>query len=521
MDVLGWLRRPAVAASGQTPGPDSDFWYEEAAASTGAGIRVTPAVALKSQAVFACVSKIAKIMATMPLKMYREDANGQVLAADHYLDDIIHYQPNMNDTAADFWQLMMWHAILRGTAYAEIISTQRKPVAALVPIHPDLVRPEKLSSGKWRFKVRDPETGTERTLLQSEIFRFAGLVTGGVQGMGLCEHADEAIALARAADQYASRVFSNSLNAGIILSHPNKLSEGAQDNLVKALMRRLSGSHNAHRPLVLQEGMTAAKGFTQTADEAQLLEARKWQVLEVCRALDMPPIMVGINEGALGANVEEQSLNFVRYTLQPWAKRVELAIRRDLIVADSDGKIRYKAEFNFSSLLRGNATARAAYFSAALGSGGSPAWMAVNEVRALDGLNRLDDPLFDKPALGTNPKQTPDNANTRGSEPSQASAEPARKGSTFEDKCAIIVAKELKLLRKYAERFASDMDGWRVAVSNFYRSHVAYVMKTLECTKDQARIYCLAREKRFLEANDILAAIDRLETNGVNELVKG
>jgi hypothetical protein len=465
----------------------------------------------------------------MPLGVYeRLPDGGQLAAPDHYLDNLIHNQPNFTDTAVDFWQQMLWHAILRGTAYAEIKSTPTKPVAALLPLHPDRVKPEKLSSGRWRFKVRD-DNGTERVLLDSSVFRFSGLVAGGIEGMGLATYAGEAIAIGVAADQYASRVFSNMLNAGVILTHPLKISEQAQNNLVKSFMKRLAGVANAHRPILLQEGIKAERGFSQTAEEAQLLDARKWQTLEVCRALDMPPIMVGINEGALGANVEEQSLNFVRYTLMPWAKRIEQAIRRDLIAAERDGSVKYKAEFNFQGLLRGNATARADYFSKALGSGGSPAWMSVNEVRALDGLNRYDDPLFDKPALGTNPKQTPDvgqpaDPATTNQQQSAALVAPLAKfvkkaPETYAERCAALIAKEVKLLRKYAELHGADISGWRVAVGSFYRSHVSTVMTLMKVPKDKARIYCLAREARFAAANDILGAIDALENHGLAELV--
>lgn len=540
MGILAILNRPARAAAAAngapTPNPGSDFWYAPVGRVGAAGRHVTPVSAIKVQAVFACVSKIAKTLAGMPVKMYEAQKGGaQIPAEDHPLEELLRYQPNMNDTAVDFWQFMLWHAILRGTAYAEIISTNRKPVASLVPLHPDRVKPELLPSGRYRFKVLEAN-GTTRILTHEQVFRFAGMTEGGIQGMGLCSHADEAIALALAADEYAGRVFSNQLNAGVILTHPQKLSEAAQDNLIKSFMRRLAGSSNAHRPIVLQEGLKAEKGFTQTAEEAQLLDARKWQVLEVCRALDMPPIMVGITEGALGANYEEQSLNFVRYTLQPWARRIEQAIRRDLIEVELDGKVKYKAEFNFDSLLRGNQTARGTYFSQALGSGGSPAWMAVNEVRKLDGLNPIDDPLFDKPALGTNPQQTPGTTKTETAPkkkpapaedaPDDTSDETEERGSPapvsqYELNCTTLVAKEVKLLRKYAERYANDIAAWRTAVGNFYRSHVSYVMKTVGVDKDAARIYCKARESRFAAANDILSAIDNLEANGVAELVKG
>lgn len=536
MGLMQWLsgtRKVEAATGGRIPGPDDDFWYGPVGGATAAGVHITPQTAIKSAAVYACVSMIAKMLATISLKMYRVDGKGnEVEAPEHFLDELLRYQPNYTHTAVDFWSTMVWWAVVYGDTYAEIIWTNRKPVAALEPVHPLLVTPEKIARNRYRYKVRDADNGTERTLLANELFKFSGLIAGGVKGMGICDHADEAIALSLAADQYASRVFSNSINSGIILHHPGKLSEEGQRNLVKALMDRLSGPGNAHRPLVLQEGMKAEKGFTQTSEQAQLLDARKWQVLEVCRALGMPPSLVGITDGGKTA-VEEEALAFVKYTLVPWAKRIEQSIRRDLIPADADGKIRHLAKFNFNSLLRGTAQTRGDYFSKALGSGGSPAWMAVNEVRRLDGLNPIDDPLFDRPALGTNPQQTPAGVDSEAPADSEApegdDSEEARRISqprqiapppdTYEAKCARLIAKEVKVLRKYAERFAGDPRAWKEAMSNFYRSQVSHVMTTVGVGKREARIYCEVREKRFAEAPDVLAAIDDLEQNGVRELL--
>lgn len=538
MGLMQWLSgskgstSATAAAPARTPGPDADFWYGPVGQTTNAGIRVTPEVAIKSAAVYACVSKIAKILATLSLKMYRVDKNGnEVEAPEHFLDELLRYQPNYSHTAVDFWTTMVWWAVVYGDTYAEIIYTNRKPVAALEPIHPLLVTPEQYQRNRYKYRVREPNTGVERVLLSNELFKFSGLIAGGVRGMGICDHADEAIGLSLVADQYASRVFSNSINSGIVIHHPGKLSEEGQRNFMSALMARLAGGENAHRPLLLQEGMKAEKGFTQTAEQAQLLDARKWQVLEVCRALDMPPSLVGITDGGKTA-VEEEALSFVKYTLVPWARRIEQSIRRDLIPAEADGKIRHLAKFNFNSLLRGTATARADYFSKALGSGGSPAWMAVNEVRRLDGLNPYDDPLFDKPALGTNPAQTPDVGNPAQDTPAEDDAPqqrqiaaqkqiaaPEARPETYEDKCVALVAKEVKVLRKYAERFAGNPVAFREAASNFYRSQIARVITVMGVSKREARIYCEVREKRFAEAPDVLAAIDELETNGVRELL--
>lgn len=291
--------RAAGVDGGALPAAHDDFWYAPVGAMTGAGIRVTPQRAIKASAVYACVSLLAEVMAAVPLHMLRKLERGREPAPNHPLEDLLASQPNDTDTAYDFWCFMHWHATLRGTAYAEIVSGPRGPVDQLIPLHPDLVTPESYGDPRrprWRYRVRTPGAG-ERVLLAEEIFRLPGLVTGGVRGMGLVDHADEAIAIALAADQYASRVFSNGLNHSYVISHPGKLSREAKDNLLSQIMKRVSGVVNLHRPLVLQEGMKAEK-VSMTAKDAQMEEARKFQILELARRLRIPPHMLGITDGA-------------------------------------------------------------------------------------------------------------------------------------------------------------------------------------------------------------------------------
>ena len=499
-------RRFRAADDARTPGgAGDDFWYSSVGWKTGAGIRVTPDVAIKASAVFACVNKIAKIMSTLPLRMYRLRADGgQEQDAAHPLDELVRYQPNETDTAVDFWHFLIWHAILRGEAYAQIVPGARGAIQALKPLHSGLVRPERLQSGRWRFSYRDPFTNIEQRFLQDELLRFPGLVPSGVAGLGICECADEAIAIALAADGYAARVFSNNLNMGYILSHPNKMGEEAKKNFLDAFEKRASGVQNAHRPILIQEGMKVEKP-SQTAQEAQLIEARKHQLLEICRALDMPPHMVGADESEAKGSAEEQSLNFVRFTLQPWAKKIEQSIRRDLIVPDESGKRTHKAEFNFDSLLRGDSKARAEYFSKALGSGGSPAWLSVNEVRTTEGYNPLDGNAYDTPATGTNPI-SPD-----GAQP------PAVPADGTDDAALRLLRKEMRILTKAAMRFHGDVPAWQRYAREFYGGFASDVVERCKVSRNIARKYCAARVAQCAEVGP-QEFIAHLEKDGLQEL---
>ena len=123
-------------------------------------------------------------------------------------------------------------------------------------------------------------------------------------------------------------------------------------------MEKAAGPENAHRPVVLQEGFKFERG-TDTAKDAQLLEARKYQVAEIARFFRVPLHMLDIDDQTNRSTVEAQAIDFVKYTLRPWARRIEQAIRRDLIVA----KQTFVAKYNMNALLRGDSAARSAFYA--------------------------------------------------------------------------------------------------------------------------------------------------------------
>jgi HK97 family phage portal protein len=485
-------------AEPKRPGPDNDFWYTEAPQKNASGIQVTADIALKASAVFACIKIIAEGLGSLSLQMYKAVPGGREPAPSHPLDELIRYQPNSWQTAIEFWEMMLLHAALRGTAYAEIVPGPRGAVDQLLPLHTDRVRPQRLAGGVIRFEITDPGTGKTRYLMQEEMFRVPGLSSNGLTGLRAVDIAAEAIGLGMAADQYAGRVFSNKLNIGGFLVHPGKLSEPAQKNLIHALMLRFATVSNAHRPMILQEGLKFEKA-AMDASEAQLLEARKFQISEIARFWRVPAHMLNIFDGVTRSNVEQQAFDFVKYTLRPWATRVEQAIRRDLITAPQ----LYSAGYDFDDLLRGDSISRAEYNAQALGSGGHSPWMTVNEVRKREGLNPL--PGGDQLAAPTNSQFN----KTRNDKP------PAEDAAAIEAAAKRLVNKECTAIRRAQMRFAGDHEAFREWASAFYGGHRSAVVSALGIPLQAARKYCDFQRDELLAANDIDGLLVRREEKAV------
>lgn len=523
---MGWINNAVAAVwslgasppkrwsgDGDVTSDDNSAWgWTLSGTKSAAGIRVTPDIALKASAVYACVKVLAETMASLPLQVYRKLPDGGLEPApNHPVAELIRYQANGIQTAVEFWETLILHAAMRGVGYAQIVPGPRGAVDQLISLHADRVVTEYMRDGTLRFRVTNPHTGAQRILLQEEVFRVPGLSSDGVTGLRAVDLAAEAIGIGMAADQYAARVFSNNLNMGGFLTSTKKIGAEATKRLISRLMEKYANPENSHRPAILQDGLKFEPA-SMKASEAQLLEARKWQISEIARFWRIPLHMLGVDDQTNRSTVEEQSINFVKYTIRPWARRIEQAIRRDLITATGS----FEAKFNLDALERGNLAARKDFWSAALGNGGAQAWMSVNEVRVAEGLNPIDEPwawqvqrsIMSQPAAIAAPA-----AGQPKEEPAAIAAPtpPRLEDNTPEAIARRVAGKENAAFRKASTRYAADPDGMREWTKAFYGGHVSFVMENLNIAKDDAKAYCAVQRDEALAANDIVALIERRE----------
>ena len=134
------------------------------------------------------------------------------------------------------------------------------------------------------------------------------------------------------------------------------------------------------RVALLQEGMEF-KPLSMTNEDAQLIAARQYSVRDVARIYGIPAHMLGDLDRATHSNIEQQSLEFVIYTLMPWLKRHEEAMERDFL-SDEERLSGVSIQFNVTSLLRGDITSRYAAYAQARQWG----WMSINDIRRLENL---------------------------------------------------------------------------------------------------------------------------------------
>lgn len=345
-----------------------------------AGVRVNHETALQSTVVLACARVLAESVAGLPLHLLRRlGGGGKEIAREHPLYGILHDTPNPWQTSFEWREQMMLHLCLHGNAYSEIRPGAAGAVTELWPLHPSRMNVEQIENGRLRYKYRE-ERGTETVYTQDQVLHLRWLSDDGVHGMVPIELARDAIGLARACEIHGAAFFGNGARPGVVLSTDNTISAEAAETLRNNWERMHRGAERSNRTAVLTGGLKPIE-LGGNNQEAQFLEARRFQVEEICRLYRVPPHLVGDLTRSSFSNIEQQSIDFVQHTLLPWLKRFETAIARDLI---SDPA--YFAEFDTRGLLRGDAAARASYYQTMWNLGVA----SINEIRQWENLDPIE-----------------------------------------------------------------------------------------------------------------------------------
>lgn len=383
MGILSGLFRTRDGPKNSTSGSTYSFFM----GTSAAGKSVNERSAMQMTAVYACVRILSESIAGLPLHMYRyEEDSSKTKAVEHPLYHLLHDEPNPEMTSFIFRETLMSHLLLWGNAYAQIIRNGKGDVIALYPLMPNRMKVERDTKGQLYYEYQtmkeDAPTmkGAVYQLDPSEVLHVPGLGFDGLVGYSPIAMAKNAIGLAIAAEEYGSKFYANGAAPSGVLEHPNVLKDPAK--VRDSWNAAFGGSSNAHRVAVLEEGMKYTP-ISISPNEAQFLETRKFQIDEIARIFRVPPHMVGDLEKSSFSNIEQQSLEFVKYTLNPWVCRWEQALQRALLSDDEKGK--YFFRFNVEGLLRGDYQSRMQGYATARQNG----WMSANDIRELENIDRI------------------------------------------------------------------------------------------------------------------------------------
>ena len=346
--------------------------------------------AMQTTAVYACVRILAEAVASLPLHVYEyQDYGGKKLVHEHPLYYLLHDEPNPEMTSFVFRETLMSHLLIWGNAYAQIIRDGAGRVLGLYPLLPDKMEVQRDDRGNIyyvysRNSDENPmfkEYGNIK-LKAEDVLHIPGLGFDGLIGYSPIAMAKNAVGMTLACEEYGASFFANGANPGGVLEHPGVLKDPSK--VRESWNSVYRGVNNAHKIAVLEEGMKYQQ-IGIPPEEAQFLETRKFQINEIARLYRIPPHMVGDLDKSSFSNIEQQSLEFVKYTLDPWVIRWEQSLQRSLLLPGEKGK--YFIKLNVDGLLRGDYQSRMNGYAVGRQNG----WFSANDIREMENMNPIPD----------------------------------------------------------------------------------------------------------------------------------
>lgn len=379
--MLSWLM-------GGGRDPADDFWYRDVphVHPTASGAFVSPETAMRVSAVYSCIKVISESVAALPVKLYRRLPTGDKQELpNHPLYDVLHDQPNDRQTAYQFWLVQAMFLAAKGNALAEMVPGSRGAITQLVPHDPDNAHPVVADDGSVSWRITERGTrNVQRVVSGEDMWHIPGtpyLSDDGVKALSPLDVERQAVGDAIATRDYGARFFANDATPGGVIQHPSHFKNSEDREAFRQAWQRAQGGNNRGKVAVLEWGMEF-KPVTVTNEQAQFLETRKYQDVDIARIYRVPPHKIGILDRATFSNIEQQAIEFVVDTLRPWLVCLEQAIKKDLLIAPD-----VFAEFKVDALLRGDIESR--YRAYAIGRNWG--WLSANDVRRRENMNRIQD----------------------------------------------------------------------------------------------------------------------------------
>jgi HK97 family phage portal protein len=285
-------------------------------------------------------------------------------------------------SAVSFFEAMTAAMVLRGNCYAKIVRAQNKSISRLELQLPDNVNPPVLTGEDTvTYTILDPHEVVDG----EDMLHIAGLGGDGINGWSVVKYGSQSIGTGIAGDGYSASQMGNGAKPSGVLKFPTRLDENARRKFRTEWNEEHQGSQNAGNIAILHGGMEFLP-ISMTNEDAQFLESRQFSVREIARWFRLPPHMLAdLQDSSVRANIEQQAMEFITYSMAPWLTRWQQALNRKLLTQQERDEGMY-FEFLLDALLRGDATARFAAYA----QGRQWGWMSVNDIRRRENMNLVD-----------------------------------------------------------------------------------------------------------------------------------
>lgn len=349
----------------------------------GGGRKISSSNAIKVAAVIRCVDVVAKTISSLPVNLYQSVNDGREKAEKHPVYRLINRLPNPETTAYEFWHMYVFNLMLTRGAYAKIVRNQKGYIKEI-----------------WNIPTKNVTMG--RTATTNELFINVKLASGKIEqllpgqfmytpGLRFSDPDDpedpitiasEVLGLTTALNAYAKEFFENGTNLGGFIEYDGTISDEGYERFKDSWAKTYAGVTNHHKWAFLESGFKLNQ-LGRNPTDSQALESRRFEITEICRMFGVPPHKVFDLDRATFSNIEQQNIDFVQESITPMCVRMEQTIYKDLLTEKE--QINHYAKFNVNGLLRGDVTARTAYYHNARQDG----WMNANDIRELEDMKLI------------------------------------------------------------------------------------------------------------------------------------
>lgn len=349
--------------------------------ATSAGIVVSAADALRVPAVANAIQLISEAVASLDVTVKRIEGKDEIDVPDHPLLPLLRDEANDWTSGFELIRQIVREALMCDTGGLAWVNRIRGEVREIICYR----------QGVLQFDI-DTETGERR-------YRHGTSVIPSRDVIHLLPPHDrapltlarEAIGIAVALDRHAAGLFANGARPSGLLKIPALGKD--QVTAARDVWNATHGGGQSGKTAVLINGAEWTQ-LTMNSTDGQFLENRKFQIQEIARAFNIPSPLVGDLERATWSNSEQKGREFLSYTLEPWLRGLEGALRRALF--SDDERQTHVIRFDRDDLTRADLTTRATAINGLISS----RTLSPNEGRSWLGLPpRAGGDAFENPNI--------------------------------------------------------------------------------------------------------------------------
>ena len=373
---------PAPAPFRRDVDATSDWGWQTFSAHSASGIEVNPGTALKATTVLAAAFMLCEDFAKCEPRLLRiGDDKKRLEASDHELYDLF-LEPNDWQTWFEFAEMVQFWLVMRGNGHAVKIRDRRGRVIRLIPVAADWMALWESADGQLFYRVtpsglhlRAELMGEPFLIPADDVLHVKGLSMNGLSGVSRISVANDAIGLALAYERQAAQWFANGATPSGVLTTDQRLQDGAAKRMAEDWRDMKSGLQNAGKVLILEQGLKYQQ-MAMTAQAAEFVASRNFQITEIARLFRIPAHMLGDLQKGNSSGIEQLSQEYINLTISGYTARWGTRISRDWRLRRAGLTL----EFDLGVLSRANVTAR--YNNYARGIAGG--FLTPNEARLDD-----------------------------------------------------------------------------------------------------------------------------------------